>query len=188
MQSHCSTPLGSQNKWSDRTTESDQGLNLIAAERPDPHSDSVVQSDQFLRETSGSDQWYRSRTDFIGPLYWFPRCKWSDSNINSGWIGAMRFRGSYIFANEKVFATMTEKLTMTPPFTQKVCRLNSVTERRKLVLWFSLTKSVNLFRYDVIYVPSPWQYTYRLIPPTERRNIIYNSLDSIFHFILLTTK
>ena len=39
--------------------------------RPDPHSDSVVRSDQSPRETSGADQSNNVKTDFIAPLHWF---------------------------------------------------------------------------------------------------------------------
>ena len=39
---------------------------------PKPPSDSVMRSDQFLRETSAADHSNRSRIDFIGALHWFP--------------------------------------------------------------------------------------------------------------------
>ena len=35
-------------------------------------SDSVVSSDQLLRETSETDQWNHFKTDFTGLLHWFP--------------------------------------------------------------------------------------------------------------------
>ena len=40
-------------------------------EGPDPHSDSVLRSDELLQETSGVDRWNKVKTDFIGPLHWF---------------------------------------------------------------------------------------------------------------------
>lgn len=39
---------------------------------PGQMSDSVVRTDQLLRETSEVDRWKWSWTDFIGPLSWFP--------------------------------------------------------------------------------------------------------------------
>ena len=39
---------------------------------PDPFSDSIVQPDQSLQENSSVDQRKHFKSDFTGPLHWFP--------------------------------------------------------------------------------------------------------------------
>ena len=45
---------------------------MRSSEGLDRLSGSVVRFDQLIRETSGADQWNPFKTDFIGPLRWFP--------------------------------------------------------------------------------------------------------------------
>ena len=78
--------------WYPTSCQRVNGFMAILGKGLGPLSDSVVQSDQLLCETSGADwsnwSWIN---DFIGPLLWFPIV--SSCNWVTKWIGALKYWG-----------------------------------------------------------------------------------------------